>query len=124
MLSKNAVTDSPDLSLELDKRARDYNFVAVVAQAGASEDVGGLLKYCDVIALPEAVADKAPKGLVSCGQLAYRKAPDEIAAFTLFCNQPADSEFLTRDAPLDIGEPDDNLDSRERWFRKRHDPKR
>ncbi len=124
VLSKRAVTDSPELVIELDSRGGEYHFVAVLPQVDQSEDIGGLRKYCDVIALPEEALDMAPQGMVSCGRLIYRGAPDDSAAFSLFRNQPASSELLTRDAPRDIGEPDDNLDSREDWFKKRHSNKK
>ncbi len=115
LLDRNAFTDSHNLSLELE---RDCNNIAVVLHSNAT-DVHDLLKYCDVIALPQVDTDTAPKEMVPCGRLTY----GETAVFTLFCNEPADANLLARDAPLHIGEPNDNLDSREKWFRKRHDSK-
>ena len=119
LLSDDAVQASPDFSLELDDGAPEFSFVAVVA-AAEEDDVAGLLKYCDVVALPEPLSAKRPRDMASCGQLIYRSMASTPAAFVLFRNQPADAELLSRDAPSGIGEPDNNLDSREKWFRKRH----
>ena len=117
LLGSDAVEAAPDVGLELEDGPQEFNVVGVIVPAGDEKDVGGMLKHCDAVALPEVHADMSPPQMAPFGEMAFPGAP---APYILFRNQPADMDLLSRGAPLGIAEPDDNLDSREKWFRKRH----
>jgi hypothetical protein len=124
ILERSSVESDSALKVQFVPQAIDYHKAGFVVgfQQGASEQseqLVSLLKHCDLLVVPTDVPIDVPARLEPCGTLAWEQ-PSGTSSMTLLRNKPVQAGMLSENAPTGQGELDDNLDHREKWFKKRH----
>ncbi len=120
LLRCEAVAAAEGLVLKLDDEDADFRAIAILTGWPNEHEVMDLMSLCDAVALPESENTADLAHLSACGRLSIRHTGDPLATLRVYCRRSVDVQTLTRGAPRRIEEPDGNLDSREKWFQKRH----